>query len=134
MAGTTTQTGSRRSFPWPVGGLIITTVVLYAGQIALRETRPQGDPIRLSITIALIAVVALLILTIVRRSGTTDEFEKQVQSAALGFAFPVSLAAVFAIGFLAGEGVLHRADPRDLPSIMLISYFGGLVLAWRKYR
>jgi hypothetical protein len=40
---------------------------------------------------------------------------------------------VFAIGFLAGEGILRGADPRDLPSIMLLSYFVGVILAWRKY-
>lgn len=120
--------------PWPVAGPVVSTVALYVIQIFMRESRPVGDPLRLAVTVALVASFAVSIWSLVRQMASHDEFHRQVQLAALTFAFPASLVAAFAIGFLAGEGAMRWADPRDLPAVMLMTYLAGHTIAWRRYR
>ena len=70
----------------------------------------------------------------VRLSASLDEFNRQVQYFALAIAFPVSLVAAFAIGYLAGEGLMTRFDPRDLPFVMVLAYAISFAVAWRRYQ
>ena len=62
-----------------------------------------------------------------------DEFQKTVHLNALAFAFPVSMIAMFALGYFRAEGLLSEMDPRDLVGVMLLAYAGGLTWAWRRY-
>jgi hypothetical protein len=82
----------------------------------------------------LIVAFGITIWTHVRLSASLDEFNRQVQYLALTIAFPVSLVAAFAIGYLAGEGVMTRFDPRDLPLVMILAYGLGFAVAWRRYQ
>ena len=110
------------------------TVVLLLAQIYARETQPPGSTLRLALTAALIVAFGATIWTHVRLSASLDEFNRQVQYVALAVAFPVSLVAAFAIGYLAGEGLLTRFDPRDLPLVMILAYFISFAVAWRRYQ
>jgi len=125
---------AERRFPWPIAGPVNATIILYATQVGVRETRPIGDPLRLAVTAALVLSVAVTVWVIARQVAKQDEFQRQVQLSTLTFAFPASLVAAFGIGFFAGEGTMRWADPRDLPAVMLILYFLGHVVAWRRYR
>ena len=88
----------------------------------------------LVLTAALIAAFGVTIWIHVRLSASLDEFNRQVQYFALAIAFPVSLVAAFAIGYLAGEGLMTRFDPRDLPLVMILTYFISFAVAWRRYQ
>jgi hypothetical protein len=125
---------TQRSVPVPLVASAAITVGLFLAQIYARETQPPGSALRLVLTAALIAAFGMTIWTHVRLSASLDEFNRQVQYLALSIAFPVSLVAAFAIGYLAGEGVMTRFDPRDLPFVMVLAYGIGFAVAWRRYQ
>jgi hypothetical protein len=112
------------------GGAVVAT---YVAHLLVRASEAPGSPVRLAITAALLVSIATLLWSQVRLAAASDEFTRHVQFAALSIAFPISLAAAFAVGFLAGEGMLTGADPRDLPLIMVVAYAASLAAAWRRY-
>lgn len=123
------------SFPWFPLTTVALTGVLWILHLALRDRYEPGDPTRLGVTAALVVGFALTIWLQVRLlAGSLDEYQRQVQLTALAFAFPVSLVATFTIGYLGGEGLLRGADSRDLPTVMLLAYGIGRLIAWRRYR
>jgi hypothetical protein len=111
------------------------TIFLWAAHIYLREflKLQPGDSIRLIVTSLLVLSFVWMILAQVRQSQKLDEFHRRVQCLALEIAFPVSLVALFAIGFFRGEGLLAGADSRDLFVVLLISYATGWTIAWKRY-
>lgn len=125
---------TQRSVPVPLFASAAVTVALLLAQIYARETQPPGSSLRLVLTAALIGAFGVTIWIHVRLSASLDEFNRQVQYFALAVAFPVSLVAAFAIGYLAGEGMLSRFDPRDLPLVMILAYAIGFAMAWRRYQ
>jgi hypothetical protein len=125
---------TQRSAPIPLIASAAVTVALFLAQVYARETQPPGSSLRVGLTAALIAAFGVTIWVHVRLSASLDEFNRQVQYFALAIAFPVSLVAAFAIGYLAGEGLLTRFDPRDLPLVMILAYFISFVVAWRRYQ
>jgi uncharacterized membrane protein len=127
-------TMTQRSVPVPLVASAAITVGLFLAQILARETQPPGSALRLALTAGLIVAFGITIWTHVRLSASLDEFNRQVQYLALTIAFPVSLVAAFAIGYLAGEGVMTRFDPRDLPLVMILAYGLGFAVAWRRYQ
>ncbi|MFQ5776716.1 MAG: hypothetical protein ACE5IP_01770, partial [Terriglobia bacterium] len=80
-------------------------------------------------TALLIAGFALLVAAEVRLIHRLDEFQRHVQLLALAIAFGCSLVAVMGVGFFRAEGFFQKADPRDLPGLMMLSYLVGLVIA-----
>jgi uncharacterized membrane protein (DUF4010 family) len=125
---------TQRSVPVPLIGSAVVTVALFLAQVYARETQPPGSSPRLALTVALIAAFSVTIWVHVRLSASLDEFNRQVQYVALAVAFPISLVAAFAIGYLAGEGLMSRFDPRDLPLVMILAYFISFAVAWRRYQ
>ena len=124
----------RKSIPIP----LITAVVTLAAVIAhiwVRErmTLEPGSPLRLLVTAVLVAAFAAHVVATVRAMRQLDEFQKTVHLNALAFAFPVSMIAMFALGYFRAEGLLSEMDPRDLVGVMLLAYAGGLTWAWRRY-
>jgi uncharacterized membrane protein len=124
----------QRSLPIPLFASAAVTIVLFLAQVYARESQPPGSGVRLALTVALIAAFGVTIWTHVRLSASLDEFNRQVQYFALAIAFPVSLVAAFAIGYLAGEGLMTRFDPRDLPFVMVLAYAISFAVAWRRYQ
>jgi hypothetical protein len=125
----------RDSFP-----LILPAWVLLIGawiaHLLVREVfpHPPGDPMRLVVTLGLLAAFAFFVFVQVRLTRSIDEFQRQVHVTALAFAYPSAVILVFAIGFLRGEGLLAGADPRDLWMLLLLPYIGGYIVAARRYR
>ena len=113
----------------------VVTLLAFAAHIAVREftTIAPGAPLRIALTAALVAAFAAHVFVTARMMGQLDEFQRAVQLSALAFAFPVSMIALFAIGFFRAEGLLAEMDPRDLVFLMVAAYAGGLVWAWRRY-
>ncbi len=112
----------------------VTFVALYAIHIALRQRYGPGEGPRLWVAAALIASVGWLVLQQVRGVRSMDEYHRKIYSHAMAIAFPFAFVAVFAFGFLRGEGLFSAGDPRDLPALLLIFYLIGFVIATRRYR
>ena len=106
----------------------------WVSHMVLRQFYQPGDLERIGATVVLIVALATVLAGQVRVFRALDEFQRQVQLLAIGFAYASSLLAVFALGFLRAEGFLQKADPRDLAGVMLMLYAVGLVVAWRRYR
>ena len=123
-----------RTAPIGLAASAAVTVALFLAQVFARETQPPGSTLRLFLTAALIAAFGITIWLHVRLSASHDEFNRQLQCFALAIAFPVSLVCAFAIGYLAGEGLLTRFDPRDLPLVMILAYSVSFAVAWRRYQ
>ena len=94
---------AQRSVPVPLFASAAVTIALFLAQVFARESHPPGSGLRLALTVALIAAFGVTIWIHVRLSASLDEFNRQVQYFALAIAFPVSLVAAFAIGYLAGD-------------------------------
>ncbi|MBM3813502.1 MAG: hypothetical protein FJW20_17910 [Acidimicrobiia bacterium] len=109
-------------------------IAAWSGHVALRQFYEPGHALRLAATAALIATFGGMIAALVRLIRGLDEFQRQVQLMALAIAFPASMVACFALGFLRAEGMFVNADPRDLPAVMLLCYAVGLGLAHRRYQ
>jgi len=125
---------AKRQFPGVIYATAA-TIFLWGAHIYLREflKLQPGDSLRLIVTALLVLSFLWMILAQVRQSQKLDEFHRQVQCLALQIAFPVSLVALFAIGFFRAEGLFTGADSRDLFVILLISYAAGWTIAWKRY-
>jgi hypothetical protein len=123
-----------KRIPAPLVTTVI-TIAVWVAHIYAREglALAPGAPLRLAITGALIAAFGAHVFVTVRMMRQFDEFTRAVHSAALAFAFPVSMVVMFAIGFLRAEGLLAGLDPRDLAALMLVTYAIGLTWAWRRF-
>jgi len=112
------------------------TLAAYVAHIGVREgtTLPPGAPMRLAVTTVLVAAFATHVIATARAMRHLDEFQKSLQFAGLAFAFPMSMIALFALGFFRAEGMLSEMDPRDLVGVMLLACAGGLAWAWRRYQ
>jgi uncharacterized sodium:solute symporter family permease YidK len=114
----------------------LVTVVMWGVHIGLREMGAfePGDPVRVLATAALVTAFAAHVVVTVRMMRLLDEFQKDIQFAALAMAFPLSVVVMLAVGFFRAEGMLVNGDPRDLPVPMLLAYAVGLARAWWRYR
>ena len=110
-------------------------VAVLVAHIILREMGyPAGQGGRLALTAALILVMGGFVVALVRVARSQDEYHRRVHLDAVAIAFPISLALVFAVGYLRGEGMLAGRDPRDLWLLLLVPYALGFVVSVRKYR
>jgi len=113
---------------------MVLVVVAWVTHMILRSYFEPGDPIRLAVTSLLVLCFAWAIFEEVRVVRKLDEFHRQFHNLALSVSFPVALILLFALGFFRAEGFLQGADPRDLPSVLLLAYSVGLGIAWKRFR
>lgn len=127
-------TNERKSIPIPLVTALVTLAAVVA-HIWVREgtTLEPGSPLRLTITAVLVVAFGSHVFATALAMRKLDEFQKTVHLHALAFAFPVSMIAMFALGYFRAEGLLAEMDPRDLVGVMLLAYAGGLTWAWRRY-
>ena len=124
----------RRRIPAPLVTASL-AVAAFAAHIGVREfsTLEPGAPVRLALTAVLVVAFAAHVYVTARAMRAFDEFHRAVHVAAVTAAFPISMVALFAIGFFRAEGLLGEMDPRDLVGLMVIAYGGALAWAWRRY-
>jgi len=63
-----------------------------------------------------------------------DEMQQRLQFEALALAFPLSLIVIIGVKLLQKAGLTFRYDLADLFIDMVLLYFAGLYIAWRRYR
>jgi hypothetical protein len=130
----TLPTVPERRFPWSIATPALVALACFGARLLLVRQLPEGELGRRLVTGALALAAAWLVVAIVRHTRSLDEFQQRLQGLALGFAFPAGLAATFALGLLASEGLITRFDPLDVPLVLVSAYLGGLALAQRRYR
>lgn len=128
------STVPERRFPWSIAAPALVALAFFGTRLLLVRQLPEGEVGRRLVSAALALAASWLVVAIVRHSRSLDEFQQRLQGLALGFAFPVGLAATFALGLLASEGLITRFDPLDVPLVLVSAYLGGLALAQRRYR
>lgn len=118
----------------PLATCFALVVGAWIAHLVVRETFQPGHPLRLIVTVLLVAAVALLAWVHVRAIRSQDEFVRAVHATALAIAFPTSIVVALAIGLARDEGLLSRVDPHDLPVMMLAIWMASVAIARRRYR
>jgi hypothetical protein len=111
-------------------------IVTYFVMRGLLEMPDWGRTARIMIALVPAVPAAFFLLAFMKGIAQLDELERKVQMEAFAFAFPLT---VFMLMFLGLLQVAIDLDPanwsyRHVWAFVPIFYFGGLALAWRKYR
>ena len=105
--------------------------------IAARAVLESGAPtwVRVVAALAPTPVAAIALLAILRGARDLDELEKRIQLEALAFAFVLAVLFLMTLGLLELAVTLNRDDwsYRHVWAMLPLLYFGGLVLARRRY-
>jgi len=110
-------------------------LLAYAGARGGIENVEPGSGAALAFALLPVPFFAFLIYAYVRAVRSMDELGRRIQLEGLAFAFPIALLIVFTAGLLDLAG-FHGSQDWDLPRLwplMLMPYWGGIVLAHRRY-
>lgn len=90
------------------------------------------------IVVALLPAIpfAFFLWMFVRNIAQMDEMERRIQMEAMAFAFPLSIFLLMVLGLLQLAIPLSPEDwsYRHVWIFLPIFYFGGVALAWRRYK
>jgi hypothetical protein len=102
-------------------------------RVVLESTVPTW--LRVVAALAPVPLAGAALLTIVRGARELDELEKRIQLEALAFAFVMAVLLLMTLGLLELAIPLNRDDwsYRHVWALLPMLYFGGLVLARRRY-
>lgn len=118
-----------RPAPW-IAAWFLTWI---AARVILESTVPTW--MRVIAALAPIPLAGAALLAIVRGARELDELEKRIQLEALAFAFVLAVLLLMTLGLLELAIPLNRDDwsYRHVWAILPTMYFGGLVIARRRY-
>jgi len=112
-------------------------VSFLGARLALDRDLDWGPPAA-RVAVALLPVVptALFLWAIVSLIRSFDEMQRRIHLEALAFAFPLAILLLMTLGLLQLAIDLPMEDwsYRHVWVFLPLFYFGGLSLAWRKYR
>lgn len=110
--------------------------IIYFGARVFLERAGGSDAIRLLIALAPLPPFLLFLRAFVRSTRDADELERRVQLEALALAFPLTVVMLMVLGLAELAFPLNRNDwsYRHVWAYLPLFYFGGVVLAWRRYR
>lgn len=116
--------------------LAVTFLVVYFAARMLLERNGPSDAVRFAIALAPLPPFLFLLRGFVRAMRGADELERRVQLEALAFAFPLTLILLMVLGLVELAFPLTKADwsYRHVWAFLPLFYFGGLTLAWRRYK
>jgi hypothetical protein len=118
-----------RPGPW-VGAWFATW---FAARAILESSAPPW--MRIVAALAPTPVAGVALLAIIRGARELDELEKRIQLEALAFAFVLAVLLLMTLGLLELAITLNRDDwsYRHVWAMLPMLYFGGLVVARRRY-
>ena len=105
----------------------------FIARVVLESTAPAW--IRVVAALAPTPLAGAALLAIIRGARQLDELEKRIQLEALAFAFVLSMLLLMTLGLLELAIALNRDDwsYRHVWAMLPVLYFGGLVVARRRY-
>lgn len=105
----------------------------FIARVVLESTVPTW--IRVVASLAPTPLAGAALLAIIRGARELDELEKRIQLEALAFAFVLSMLLLMTLGLLELAIALNRDDwsYRHVWAMLPLFYFGGLVVARRRY-
>lgn len=116
------------------GRWVVAWLVLWFGARFVLEA---GGPtwIRVVAALAPTPVAAGALLALIRSARDLDELEQRIQLEALGVAFVLAILLLMTLGLLELAIPLNRDDwsYRHVWAMLPMLYFGGLVMARRRY-
>ena len=108
-------------------------VAWFVARAVLESTVPSW--MRVVAALAPTPLAGAALLAIIRGARELDELEKRIQLEALAFAFVLSMLLLMTLGLLELAIALNRDDwsYRHVWAMLPVFYFGGLVIARRRY-
>lgn len=105
----------------------------FVGRAVLETAVPTW--IRIVAALAPTPLAGAALLAIIRSARDLDELEKRIQLEALAFAFVLSMLLLMTLGLLELAIALNRDDwsYRHVWAMLPVFYFGGLIIARRRY-
>ena len=105
----------------------------FAARAILESSAPAW--MRIVAALAPTPVASVALLAIIRGARELDELEKRIQLEALAFAFVLAVLLLMTLGLLELAVTLNRDDwsYRHVWAMLPMLYFGGLIMARRRY-
>lgn len=105
----------------------------FAARAILESSAPGW--VRIAAALAPAPFAGMALLTLIRSARGLDELEKRIQLEALAFAFVLAVLLLMTLGLMELAVTLNRDDwsYRHVWAMLPLLYFGGLVLARRRY-
>ncbi len=118
-----------RPGPWVAAWLL----TWFVARVVLESNVPTW--LRVVAALAPTPIAGAALLAIIRGARELDELEQRIQLEALAFAFVLSMLLLMTLGLLELAIALNRDDwsYRHVWAMLPLLYFGGLVLARRRY-
>jgi len=110
--------------------LILSTIV----SVYLLHRLTPGSPQAIAAAVLPLVFFAGAFWWMFNNARHCDEMQQRLQFEALAFAFPLSLVLILGAKLLQKAGLQFRFDLADLFIDMLLLYYAGLYVAWRRYR
>ena len=125
---------------WKWTGIVVTVVwilTFFISRAALdKELNLQPAGLRVAAALLPIIPTAVFLWFVVAAIRGLDELHRRVHLEALAFAYPLAILMLVTLGFLELAIDLPPEDwsYRHVWPFLPLFYFGGLALAWRRYR
>jgi hypothetical protein len=110
--------------------LIVSTLV----SVLLLHRLEPGSPQAFAAAVLPLLFFAYAFYWMFQNARRCDEMQQRLQFEALAFAFPLSLIMIVGVKLLQKAGLQFRFDLGDLFIDMVLLYYAGLYIAWRRYR
>ena len=122
---------------WPVLAWVIAWLLTYfVVRIVLKQSDALGDGAR--IALALVPLIPFLVFLRLFVAGLrdSDELERRIQLEALAIAFPLTVVLLMVLALVELATPLSPADwsYRHVWPFVPMFYFGGIMIAARRYR
>ncbi len=113
----------------------IAWVVVYFGCRFILDRVALPDGIRIVVALVPVVPFAIFLVGAISNVRSMDELHRRVHLEALAFAFPVGVLVLMVLGLLQLVINFHpqRFNFRDAWPILVLLYFIGLALSWRRY-
>lgn len=99
------------------------------------ESSTAASWLRVMAALAPTPIAGVALITVIRGARELDELEQRIQLEALAFAFVLAVLLLMTLGLMELAITLNRDDwsYRHVWAMLPLFYFGGLVLARRRY-
>ena len=116
--------------------VVVATLLILACLVSvflLQRVEPRS-PQAFAAALLPVPFIAYAFYWMFQNARRCDEMQQRLQFEALAFAFPLSLIMIVVVRLLQKAGLQFRFDLADMFIDMVLLYYAGLYIAWRRYR